>query len=1124
MSQPVSAADLQVCGLDVDEAALLAPRVGAALAQPAPQAWTEIARHLLRPEHPFALHQALFAAAYRDWDEAAAGPAPAWVPDQPAIAATNVGRLLRERGLSSVAELHAWSVNQRADFWAHMIERLGIRLAQPCSQVLDTSAGVEQPRWLVGAKMNIAESCFQADRDKPAIVYHGETGERDTVTYGELEALANRVANGLIAAGFRPGDPLAIDMPMNVAAVAIYLGIIKAGCVAVSIADSLAPFEIAVRLRLSEARGIFTQHSLLRGGKQLPLYAKVIEAGAPRAIVLSEEFGAAATPLPPPLTPLRPGDLAWNDFLSDSDRCAAHLAYPGDTIGILFSSGTTGDPKAIPWTHTTPIKCVVDACLHQDVQPHDRVAWPTNLGWMMGPWLIYASLVSRATMALYGGAPTGRDFGRFVADARVTMLGVIPSLVKTWRATDCMRGLDWSSITRFSSTGECSNPHDMLYLMSLARYQPVIEYCGGTELGGGYIGSTLAQANVPSAFSTPSFGTEMLYAESTPLDARAAGGAGAAALSPSPAQCDDDREVFLVPPAIGMSTTLVRHDHHAVYYAGTPRGPQGQVLRRHGDTLVRLPGGYYRALGRVDDTMNLGGIKVSSAEIERAANAVPGISETAAIAVPPPGGGPSTLVIFAVLAPDCRTPCEQLQQSVQQAIRAQLNPLFKVERLVAVDQLPRTPSHKVMRRLLREQASPKYLTPPGHSVSFRRGRARHPLTRQRVAPRKTARASPVHSTPPPGQEAAMTPDAPLRYGMFIMPYHPPTKPLAQSCDEDLELVVAAEELGFSEFWIGEHHTMQYETIVMPEIFIARALAETSTIRLGPAPVCLQQHHPAHVACRLAFLDHLSKGRLNLCFGAGSVTADQELYGCDPKQAPAMVDEAIETILYLWSHDPPYEVDGKYWKIRLRDNVDFETRIGFIPKPLQRPHPPISVPGMSRNSPSMKTAARRGHAPFGHCLVPGNVLADTWQTYETAALEAGRTPLRRDWKVSRAIFLADTADEAIRRARSNSLGQNFEYIGRLFDKGLGRRIYKRDLEMSDADCNLDYLMQEQIIAGDVDLVLRRLLELIEETGPFGTLVLMSYDWDDKAAWRRSMELFAHELMPALNKALGAVPVS
>jgi alkanesulfonate monooxygenase SsuD/methylene tetrahydromethanopterin reductase-like flavin-dependent oxidoreductase (luciferase family) len=167
---------------------------------------------------------------------------------------------------------------------------------------------------------------------------------------------------------------------------------------------------------------------------------------------------------------------------------------------------------------------------------------------------------------------------------------------------------------------------------------------------------------------------------------------------------------------------------------------------------------------------------------------------------------------------------------------------------------------------------------------------------------------------------------------------------------------------------------------------------------------------------------------------------------------------------------------------------------------------------------MRTAGRRGYQPFGHCLVTGNVLADFWKTYEAGAQEAGRTPQRADFKIARSIFLADSTVEARRIARTNSLGANYEYIGRLFDKGLGRRIYKRDLAMSDADCNMDFLMGEQIIAGSPDEVLRRLLLLIEETGPFGTLVLMSYDWDDKASWLRSMELFARELMPALNKAV------
>jgi alkanesulfonate monooxygenase SsuD/methylene tetrahydromethanopterin reductase-like flavin-dependent oxidoreductase (luciferase family) len=360
----------------------------------------------------------------------------------------------------------------------------------------------------------------------------------------------------------------------------------------------------------------------------------------------------------------------------------------------------------------------------------------------------------------------------------------------------------------------------------------------------------------------------------------------------------------------------------------------------------------------------------------------------------------------------------------------------------------------------------------------------------------------------------------IRHGMFIMPFHDSAKSLSQCYDEDLELVVRAEELGFSEFWIGEHHTMKYENIVMPEIFIGRALGETKTIRLGPAPICLPHHHPVSVACRLAFLDHLSKGRLNLCFGVSSVPSDLEVFGIEPQRAAEMADEAIEAILKFWSSPPPFVFEGKYWKICMARTVDEETGVGHMIKPYQKPHPPIAVPGTSRNSPSLKTAGRRGFQPFGHCIVPGNVLADCWNTYAAAALEAGRQPDRSDWKVARPIFLADTTKEAQTRARTNSIGRCFQYVGRLFDKSNGRRLFKRDLAMSEADCNLDYIMTEQIIAGDVDEVLRRLLELIDETGLFGTLIMMSFDWDDKASWLHSMELFSKELMPALNGAVSS----
>jgi acetyl-CoA synthetase len=300
---------------------------------------------------------------------------------------------------------------------------------------------------------------------------------------------------------------------------------------------------------------------------------------------------------------------------------------------------------------------------------------------MMGPWLIYASLVNRATMGLYYGAANTPEFCRFVETARVRMLGVVPSLVKAWRAHGMTDGTDWSGVRAFSSTGEASNADDYLWLMARARYRPVIEYCGGTEIGGGYITQTLVQPASPATFSTPTLGLEVAI-----LDEQGRPGT--------------QGELYVVPPSIGLSVSLLNRHHHEVYYQETPRGPRGETLRRHGDQVEALPNGYYRAHGRADDTMNLGGIKVSSAEIERAVLSMDGITDAAAIAVDPPGGGPSLLVLYVVAAG--ATP-DALKPKLQETISRTLNPLFRVHEVRVVDSLPRTASNKVMRRVLRDQ-------------------------------------------------------------------------------------------------------------------------------------------------------------------------------------------------------------------------------------------------------------------------------------------------------------------------------------------------------------------------------------------------------------------------------------
>ena len=667
------------CGLDKSGASKALQKVNPLLSSlPPSKCWQRIADEVLTPSHPFALHKLLHECAFSDWDSSRDGPAPAWFPSDEQVKQANITGLMKELGITSYQDFHAWSVENRASFFELMVNRLNIKISTPFAMVVDLSRGAECPQWLAGAELNIADSCFGAPGNAPAIVSESETTSFSTLTYGELDALSNRVANSLVDAGFAAGDSIAVDMPMTPESVAIYLGTIKAGCTVVSVADSFAPHEIETRLKIAETKAIFTQDYISRGGKRLPLYEKVIASGAPRTVVLSSG-GEEALPLN-----FRSGDMTWGQFLSDCDEFKSAACHPHGHTNILFSSGTTGTPKAIPWTHTTPIKCAIDAYLHHDIKPGDVLAWPTNLGWMMGPWLIYASLINQGTMALYDGLPTKREFGEFVQDAGVTMLGVVPSLVRAWKNTECMKGLDWSMIKAFSSTGECSNREDTLFLMSLAEYRPIIEYCGGTEIGGGYITGTLVQPAAPATFTTPALGSDLVI-----LDAEG--------------EHTDNGEVFLIPPSMGLSTELLNSDHHEVYFEGNPTLPATAPLRRHGDQIERLAGGLFRAHGRVDDTMNLGGIKVSSTEIEQVLNTVDGVRETAAVAVSPNDGGPSQLIIHAVLLPDAYPDKTSLRDALRAAIREQLNPLFRIHDVVVRDSLPRTASNKIMRRLLRDE-------------------------------------------------------------------------------------------------------------------------------------------------------------------------------------------------------------------------------------------------------------------------------------------------------------------------------------------------------------------------------------------------------------------------------------
>lgn len=607
------------------------------------------------------------------------GPPLAWLPTGDTSAGSNLARILTEYGFEDYASLHRWSVGDPAAFWTMVFEQMGVVFRRSPRAILDRSGGPAHPTWLPGARLHCVDSCFTADRDAVAI-RAGREGAADvrTWTCGALDDLANRVANGLAARGLA-GRGIALYMPMTPECVAAYLGVLRAGGHVVSIADSFAPPEIRTRIELGGASAVLTVEGYTRAGSWVPIYEKVRAAAAPPAVVIGPEGS--------PPSGMRRGDLPWDDFLgADTAPAIEAPATPSTTINVLFSSGTTGTPKAIPWTHATPLKCAMDGHFHQDIRPGDTVAWPTNVGWMMGPWLIFAALMNRASIALFEGSPASAAFVRFIETAGVSVLGVIPSLVRAWRTAGAVDDDVWRGVRVFSSTGEASNQADYLWLMSRTRYRaPVIEYLGGTEIGGGHITGTVVQPASPATFTTPALGIDVVLLDDD--GRRTAPGA--------------DGELYLVPPALGLSQALLNADHDALYYADCPTGPHGEPLRRHGDRMAQLAQGFVAAQGRADDAMNLGGIKVSAREIERVVETDETVRESAAIAVRDPEDGADRLVLFVVPAAPAEAPA--LRARLAARIAADLNPLFRLHDLVVVAQLPRTASHKIMRRTLRAE-------------------------------------------------------------------------------------------------------------------------------------------------------------------------------------------------------------------------------------------------------------------------------------------------------------------------------------------------------------------------------------------------------------------------------------
>jgi acetyl-CoA synthetase len=622
------------------------------------------------------------------------GGAVVWEPTPAAVAQAHLTHFMAQHDIPSFAALLERAAADVPWFTAAVLEYLDIRFSIPYQQVLDLSRGPAWPEWCVGGRLNITVSCLDKwtagpRAAQPALIWEGEEGRAVTLSYAELQAEVARAANGLRALGLQAGDVVGLFMPMTPELVIALLATARLGGVALPLFSGYGVGAVVSRLQDAEAKFLFTADGTWRRGKPTAMLPVALEAAAQvpslRHLIVLPRLGEPLT-LPPGRDQHWQARL-WADLLAGQPEVAA----PADTAAedlllILYTSGTTGRPKGAVHTHCGfPIKAAQDMAFGLDVHPGDRPFWVTDMGWMMGPWLVFGALLLGATCVLYDGAPDYPDPGRLwalVERHRLTQVGVSPTLIRALipAGEAPVRAHDLSSLRAFASTGEPWNPAPWMWLFETVggRRIPIINYSGGTEISGGIVmGSPLLPLK-PCAFAAPCPGmvADVVDEDGAPL--RGAVG-----------------ELVLRAPWIGMTRGFWRDParYEETYWSRWPG------IWVHGDFAAIDGDGMWYILGRSDDTLKIAGKRLGPAEVESLLVAHPAVVEAAAIAVPDERKG-GAMVIFCVLVPTA-APSEALRAELRARVVAGLGKPLAPKAILFVPDLPRTRNAKLMRRTIR---------------------------------------------------------------------------------------------------------------------------------------------------------------------------------------------------------------------------------------------------------------------------------------------------------------------------------------------------------------------------------------------------------------------------------------
>ncbi len=613
-----------------------------------------------------------------------------WRPTPEVIAQANLTRFIQASGQPDHQSLLDWSVTEPEAFYRRLLDFIDYRFFKPFTQAYDISRGPEWPRWCVGGETNIVLNCLDkwqgtATMQKPALEWIGEDGSELTWSYAELDRQVRLLAAGLRRLGIGPGDVVAIYLPNLPEAAVALLAVPKIGGIVLPLFSGFGEDAVASRLIDAEAKAIITVDGSYRRGRVVAA-KPIVDAVRPRVPSLEHVIVCHRIAVEGEWT--EGVDHRWDDVMAsqpgDDDSTAALEA--DSPYLLIYTSGTTGKPKGVVHTHCGfPPKLVLDLGICMDFKPSDRIMWMSDMGWLVGPLLVYGATLMGGTIVLPEGTPdypTADRLWRLAAEKQVTYLGVAPTMARSFMAEpkfDVSR-YDLTALRIFVSTGEAWTPEAWTWLFDTigGGKLPVINFSGGTEMCG-ILSSVVTEPIKACSFTAPVPGTWAAVFNEHGEEA----GAG------------EVGELVMRRAPIGLTQGLWRDQARYIDgYWSTWTG-----VWHHGDFARRDVDGFYYILGRSDDTLKIAGKRTGPSEIEALLLETNLVREAAAIGVPDPIKG--TAIVCACVLRGGVNDIGTARDILVAAVVKGLGTPFRPKDVLFCADLPKTRNMKIMRRVIR---------------------------------------------------------------------------------------------------------------------------------------------------------------------------------------------------------------------------------------------------------------------------------------------------------------------------------------------------------------------------------------------------------------------------------------